>query len=281
MRKLEAPNFDAGETFLACISRVRNRDLKSRLTSVEENIKEAAKTYKTAAEKFQLHTIIASDNIAGIVTNEEMVDVYDGRMAKDGSPGRYIYDKIKSIPAFSRCPFCNQRTVTTLDHHLPKKKYSEFTVTPINLVACCQDCNKIKSSKVPSTANDVLLHPYFDNVENDRWLFARVVQGCPASLEFYVDPPVHWDSVLKNRIFNHFSLLDLDSLYRSHSGEEIANIRFRLTNLFNAGGELAVKDSLEESFSTYFNSQSNSWQTSMYDALRSNDWFCSIGYSLI
>lgn len=281
MRTLPPPNIPAGVSFKTCISKIRNKDLKDRLESIKPQIIQAEQEYINAAQACLLHTVARNDNIGGLVSNNEMVDVYDYRMVKEKSPGRSIYDKIKSIPAHSRCPFCNQRKVSTIDHHLPKTKYSEYTVMPLNLVACCSDCNKLKGDEAPDTPEEMFLHPYFDNIEAERWLYASVIQSTPASLGFVVQPPQHWNNEIAERVIHQFTKLELDSLYRSHSAEEISNIRFRLQNLFNAGGANAIKADLLESFNSSMNSQVNSWQTAMYEALSSSDWFCSIGFSLI
>ena len=60
--------------------------------------------------------------------------------------GRKYYDKIKAIPKYSKCPFCGVGIVSTLDHYLPKTKYPTYALTPVNLIACCADCNKNKKS---------------------------------------------------------------------------------------------------------------------------------------
>ena len=55
--------------------------------------------------------------------------------------------KIKSIPKYNKCPFCGVGRVSTLDHYLPKTKYPTYAVTPVNLVACCAECNKKRKNR--------------------------------------------------------------------------------------------------------------------------------------
>lgn len=59
-----------------------------------------------------------------------------------------------------RCPICDcsfAYSQVTLDHILPKKKFPRYSITPINLVPTCYNCNMRKNDKVPSK----VLHPYF------------------------------------------------------------------------------------------------------------------------
>ena len=104
-----------------------------------------------------------------------MIKVYTNRMAKEGAPGRPVYNALKL--AARRCPLCGHRDVSTLDHYLPKTAFPLLCVTPSNLVPACSDCNKVKSDALPATAADQTLHPYFDDADQDAWLKAEVVQA--------------------------------------------------------------------------------------------------------
>lgn len=279
MRKLALPELEAGPTFLTCISRVQNAALKARLISIEPHIIQAESDYRNAAQAKVLHTIAPQDHVNGVVTNAEMVAIYDNRMAKSGSPGRSTYDQLKAVPPLNRCPFCNQRTVSTLDHHLTKSRYSALAVMPINLVACCEACNKLKHNDIPTTAEEVYLHPYFDDIEDHQWLYADVHHINPVSLTFYVKAPEQWDYVLVARVKNHFNKLNLDALYRSHSAEEILNMRHQLNELFLAGGQPAVRAHLLQAYQSRLHAQKNSWQTAMYQSISNDDWFTNGGFN--
>ena len=59
-------------------------------------------------------------------------------------------------------------TILSITH--PKSHYPALAVVPINLVPACRDCNNAKKTQVPSLPNDIFLHPYYDNVEGEKWL---------------------------------------------------------------------------------------------------------------
>ena len=197
---------DAGETFALCISRVRDPALRLTLSRARPAIEAEAATYERRATRSELHRVLQTTSIGGVPI-EEMVRTYDSRMAKKGQPGRKVYDEIKMLPENDTCPFCGHRSVSTLDHILPKGRYAPFTVTPVNLVASCSDCNKAKGDRGPTQPVDTILHPYFDDVTDRQWLFASVVPRVPAAVHFRVQQVQQWSNVLNARVVNQFALL--------------------------------------------------------------------------
>lgn len=279
MWRITRPNIAAGFTFAECISRVRSLELKNRLNNIQQDIVNAEIEYDGAAQNKELHLIAPLDNVGGIVTNLEMVAVYRDRMVPENTPGRPIYDQIMSLAPHGRCPFCGHRIVSTLDHHLAKTRYSALTVIPLNLIACCKDCNKSKSNSTPNTPEEVYLHPYFDEIENDRWLYANVIEENPASFAFTVNPPQNWNQVLIARVLHHFETLDLDGLYRSNAAEELLNIKHQLHYLLEAGGQESVRQHLQDLYNSRLLNRINSWQTALYHALTESAWFCAGGFN--
>jgi 5-methylcytosine-specific restriction endonuclease McrA len=280
MRKLAKPPHPPGEVFLTCISRVRNESLKARLEAVEPYIIAAATAFDVAATNVQLHTIPTHSDVGGRVrvTKDEMVAVYDGRMVHKESPGRQIYDEIITAPAQGRCPLCGQRDVTTLDHHLPKTHFPSLAVVPANLVPSCSDCNKVKLSVVPQTQEEQTLHPYYDDVENDRWLEATVVESRPAALTFEVRPPATWGNTKSLRATNHFAVFKLGPLYSSQAAAELSNIRHFLRVVHCQAGPEGVRNHLAEMSTSCEEANLNSWQTATYRALSSSQWYCEGGF---
>ena len=278
MWKVPKPTWTSGQAFLKCISRVSDPALKARLHLIEGEIVQASDAFEAAAASVTLHTLPKATHVGG-VTKDEMSDVYTHRMARKRRAGRAIYDEILAAPAYGRCPLCGQRTVSTLDHHLPKTNYPALAVTPANLVPSCTDCNKAKLDYIPTTSGDATLHPYFDDVQEDLWLRAEVVETLPAALRFFVDLPNHWNATLGSRVRQHFALLNLSYLYASQAAEELLNIRYYLSDLFHKAGPDAVKLHLAEKAASCAQARTNSWQTATYSALAASDWFCAEGFA--
>jgi hypothetical protein len=66
MRKLTKPLDDPGIVFRTCISRVKNVDLKSRLTAIEVSVVAAANAFENAASTTTLHTLIPQNDVDGV-----------------------------------------------------------------------------------------------------------------------------------------------------------------------------------------------------------------------
>ena len=236
MIKLEPPELIAGDVFTLCISRVRDPALKARLESIATNVTHASDTFQDLAAQVCLHEFVREAVIGGVVMTSEMEAVYTQRMVPKTAPGRVVYDTLMSLAPAGKCPLCAQRDASTLDHHLPKAHYPVLAVTPLNLVPSCKDCNKAKLANLPTNANEETLHPYFDDIDGDRWLFASVQTTAPASLTFFVEPPDHWDAVLAARMHLHFKTLGLDALYAAQGADELLNIRHQLQMINHTGG---------------------------------------------
>ena len=145
--------------------------------------------------------------------------------------------------------------------------------TPRVTVPNCADCNKTKAAGSANAPGDQLLHPYFDDVEDDVWLKATVLIGAPPSLVFRADPPAHWPEVRRQRIAAHFRTLKLNELYIAHAGRLIADIGYRLNALLDIGGPAAVSAHLTKETETRCRRATNSWQIASYSAMAASPEF--------
>lgn len=281
MRALDRPVEDPKEVFSTCISIIRNAGLKNRLNSCTSLIGEAAIEFEDKLKIDELHTIEVETIVNKNVTAKELEKVYTFRMAKKGTPGREIYNKIISSAPNGICPFCSHRVVSTIDHYLPKTLFPRLSTAPINLIPSCSDCNKLKSFFYPKDSNDAFIHPYFDILDGERWLFARLIETGPPTLEFYISAPSFWSAPLRSRIFFHFKNLNLARLYRTQSAVELSNILLRINSLFDKYGERIVRKHLEEEARTRLHNNKNSWQAVFYSTICQNDWFCNGGFKTL
>ena len=280
MKKLSKPNDNALDVFTACIDRIRDDNLKMRLIACSQEIQDSAVEFDLKVANAQLHTILPKDNVATVVTVNEMKSVYTNRMAKKLAPGRIYYDKLMSLPDHGRCPLCSQRVVSTLDHHLPKAHFPSLAVSPFNLIPACQDCNKTKSEVIPTCSEEETLHPYYDDVEQFVWVKAKMRESIPVAIEFYVDPPNVCPPVLAERIKYHFKAFRLAALYASHAAEELASIEYIVKRVHDKSGSAELKKYLSETAAGKKSVSLNSWQSALYSCLSENIWFCEIRFTL-
>lgn len=280
MWTVDRPVFNAEETFTCCISRVRSDELRERLKCVTNDIVDSARKYATYAAQQELHHFPHDDNVAGVVTRDEMIATYDQRMVPKDAPARRIYDAIKLLPEHDLCPFCDHGVVSTLDHVLPKTIYPVLAVTPDNLVGCCSDCNKAKRNITPQTAGDTAIHPYFDDVTDKPWLEGRVIEGAGAAVIFRTVPQVAWADELNQRVANQFRLLKLGELYSKQAARIISGHRKILIRFYNDGGVSSVKAELVRQYKSWRDYRLNCWQAATFFALSKSVWYCEEGHRL-
>ena len=278
MIKLDKPDQEAGDVFTRCTSRIRDDRLRVRLERILQTIIDASDEFDDAATHTRLHQIAPHNMVGGLVSQAEMNAIYTQRMAKKGAPGRDIYDSLITSAPQGRCPLCCHRTVSTLDHHLPKSQYPALAVAPLNLVPACSDCNKSKLACLPLNANQETLHPYYDDISSDRWLAADVIHTSPAALRFYVQAPTTWSALLRSRVEWHFHTLKLGKLYSSEAADELLNIRHQLRNLYESGGAALVQVELQGRATSCERARLNGWRTATYHALSNSAWFCNGGF---
>ncbi|MGW4890710.1 hypothetical protein ACWEQL_00345 [Kitasatospora sp. NPDC004240] len=273
------PVHTARDTYRLCISRIRDDVLRQRLAGFEDGVAAAAEAFDIAVRATTLHTLDPAAFTPGTVgDNVELLKNYTQRMAKVAAPARPVYDELKMTPP--RCPLCDHRAVTTLDHHLPKSSFALLAVAPTNLIPACSDCNKTKGHTAPSRAEEQTLHPYFDDLGDVRWLGAQVVEQTPAFVTFFVNTPPSWESLLAARVRYHFDAYGLAALYGAQASTLICGLQGSARRQHTLGGAAAVRDFLEDLACSYAEGEitgPNHWQSAALRALASSDWFCSIG----
>jgi hypothetical protein len=278
MRSLPRPAVTGIDALKLCRSSIRDVDLKNRLGKIEAAVMTAEKEYLKYGEVGELHRIAATVDVGGHLTGEQMERVYNNTFVKSAKT-RSTYDLLKKACENDICPLCGQGTVHQLDHYLPITGFPIFGVTAVNLIPACADCNKYKLAHIPANAGEQTIHPYFDNVEAERWLFARVKEIKPAALIFLVQTPNTWDEIKEERMATHFRTYRLGALYATHAAVEINNMRYLLQKMAVAPDSAQkISAHLRERAESCAAVHNNSWQRATLDALANSEWFCSGGF---
>jgi len=275
MRSIPAPKYDVLSVYELCVNSISDEDLKSRLSALSTDIVSSAQDYENKANSKSLYTIPPStckkhEIVLGTVTKKELMSVYSSHMVGSNKPARSVYDSlVQSEHLNGRCPFCAIGDATTLDHYLPKTKFPQLSVTPLNLVPACKDCNTGKSATIALTPEEQALHPYFDHAQfiNEQWIFAEVRNTMPESVHYFVTPPANWDSISKQRVRAHFSDFNLSHRYSILAAEELSGRRHVLELFKNQFGVDFVISMLKEETVSHASVHINSWQTALYQAL--------------
>ena len=278
MWRISKPRITALEAFDTCREGISSPELYQLLEDIRDHIKLAEAEFDTAATAADLLQIDSSDDVAGLVTADEMGVLYKRHMARSKSRGRPIYDQLLIAAPHDQCPFCGHRDVSTLDHTLPKAQHPALAVTPINLIPCCEDCNHTKGNLVLGSVEEQLLHAYYDDISGQRWLYAAIVEGSPPAAKFFVDTPEEMEPVIACRVENHFEKLELARLYASQAGRQLQNIKGALGEMYDAAGMDAVRQDLERRARSCADVILNSWEGALFEAAAASDWYCDGGF---
>lgn len=284
MLYINPPPDSTSVVYETCSNSSQNENLRVRLNNIRDQIIASEGIYQGLANQAELYSIASfvqgNDGVVfGEVRRSELNGLYSNQLVNKSKPGRKYYDAILSNAPSGKCPYCGLGQASTLDHYLPKTSYPQYSVTPLNLIPACKDCNTGKSDFSATIADEQCLHPYFDQdrFDNQQWLYAEVIETSPVTISFYIDAPDDWDDVSKNRINFHFSDFRLAQRFSIEAASEAASLKGYLTQISNPTPEL-IKEHLRMKVVAEYNIQKNSWKTAMYQVLHSSDWYCAGGY---
>lgn len=98
----------------------------------------------------------------------------------------YKYREYMEQLVEKRCPICDcsfAYSQVTLDHILPKSKFPFLSITPINLVPTCYNCNMRKNDRIPSK----VLNPYFHGFSPFDYFMIKIKVNVENPLESTID----------------------------------------------------------------------------------------------
>ncbi|MGZ2424035.1 HNH endonuclease [Rhizobium laguerreae] len=278
MRRLRKPTITTEDIFADCVSATDDEDLKGRLTAIEDLLVTASSTYEVHANN-DPPSLNAVDRVGdvGEVSKDELTGLYSNHMSATKGAARWAYDLLRNSAPNLRCPLCGVGTVATLDHHLPKSKYPDLSIAPLNLVPACHYCNDSKKSSYPKTAGKQTIHPYFDDFTQERWVYADIVAGPPLAITFRASPPTNWSQTDQQKAIRHFQICKLGVLFTSNANDDLVTLRSQLADI---GTAQKIRSHLAGE-ATRFAPRLNSWQHALYSTLASDEWFIEGGYENI
>lgn len=280
MRYIPLPTDIFSDVFELCLDATEDASLHDRLTDIRATLAVTNGGYQLHAMGATLH-LIPRVPLVGSVTKDELKGLYETHLSKTRGVARHVYDRIRNAVPNNRCPLCGVGNVAHCDHHLPKSRYPDLAILPMNLVPACHFCNDKKRAKFPATAEQQTFHPYFDqHLLQDAWVHATLSPGPPPVLVFGTQPPVMWPAQDKARVQRHFDACGLGVTFTTNANDELPIIRDRLILQANHGGAAAVQQFLNEERDLH-SQRLNSWQHAAYRELASNDWFVNGGYRTI
>ena len=235
MLKLNTPVYSFEQAMDTCCQGITgNKNLLQKLESEMGLLKVSADNYIKSASSGKLFAIQPTPNrpnsdltVIGSLTKSELLKLYSTYILKSGKPGRKIYSALMAA-ANEKCPFCGGiGRPRNLDHYLPKARYPQYAILPMNLVPSCRDCNMDgKGQNLASSEEEQVLQPYLDSdcYFSEQWVFARYIAGdssSPGVIEYFVRPPEYWDDTKKRRVEKHFDDFDLNLRFSKEAGPRL------------------------------------------------------------
>lgn len=158
MRKIEGMNFtvkDILDTLRKKLGKMIDIDDESQFNSIVAVFSEYEKKYKDNYNNLSELTFEQNQDFSSIKN-------YCSEYHRGKSLFKFREYMEKLVER--RCPICDcsfAYSQATLDHILPKSKFPIFSITPINLVPTCYNCNMRKNDKIPSKVLNPYFHDYF------------------------------------------------------------------------------------------------------------------------
>lgn len=281
MRLLPPPTTNQNSIFDSCRSSVADASLATKLDELRPHVDAISTHYIGHAAANLLHTFPPAEHgdpeqiISLRLSKGDLVRLYEAHMVAK-YPGRDHYDKLLVSSPLSKCPYCGFGQVSTLDHFASKSRYPLYSIEARNLVPACADCNKLLGSS-PITEDSRIPHPYFGDprIEHDTWLYATVLTTSPATVNYLVIPPTHWDAQLQRSVNNYFNDLELDRRFAIEGNAAIVEISDSLKLVANPGDRALHLSSIAQSESAR---RTNSWRAALTRALAASAWYANDGY---
>lgn len=276
MKKIDKPIFNISEVALSSVDTLRSKDLKAEVVANIKIFQDFEDDFDLKKQTNTLYQIGRNIDVNLNINTDFLKKLYTQKMLDKKNDTRRYYDFIIMSAKSGKCPQCNQRQADTLDHYLAKSDYPILSVSPLNLIPSCATCNKNKLIEFPTSEEDELIHPYYDDFDSINWLECSIVQIKPLLFLFSVKNSIFpGKEFLEQRLINHFESFALNELYKTHSAEEFENITYQIEKLYHKGGFNELKEYLFDCFESRKNSDINSWQTAFYKCLFENDDFCN------
>lgn len=273
MKHIKKTEITTESVLKACVSNLTNDEVKNELLENVAIFKKNDELFEQKIISIELHTIDQDIEINDIANASVLKKLYSDKLSKKGHIAREIYDEILFSAPNEKCPYCNHRIADTIDHFLPKANFPVYSISPINLLPACTQCNKGKLNSIPTQPSEQTLHPYFDNIEEYNWLECEISNLPNIIFNFKPRRIFEEGNINNNRIFNHFKFYNLNELYKSNACTEFANIKLQITKTYNNKGTEELKDFLLEAYLSRKETDINSWQTAFYKALYESDDF--------
>lgn len=219
MIKINRIEVDDQEILKEIIEKKRENVIK-----INDAMNACYKTILKEEEKFLLKEYLRYNiNLPLKPTHFLLKEAYTSLYTNETTPSGELIQKIYNNPKTKKCLYCGINSAKTIDHYLPKEKYSYYSIYSKNLIPCCSQCNSKKGATVfkNGTSERVFINFYDDDIFDKDYLKVKIEfmkELNNFKVDFYLENEA--PSILKN----HFKKLELFNRYEELANELISEI---------------------------------------------------------
>lgn len=270
------------ETVLsACLENLRDLDFRDRVVMSSGFLRGADKVFKIHALYGLVHLYVDEheESVFCTATRDDLITLYEGKLLKNKS-ARLIYDELLSAAPGHMCEICHVTRASTLDHYLPKAEFPSLSISSLNLIPSCKDCNSSKLAKFSLTRDMVTLHPILDScVYQFNWLKARLDENSRTIAFAAAECSVEHSK----RINNHLAVHGLAKTYSSRAAVIAAEVSISIGAYESVGPE-AIRSELEEEWRKLYTACNEvgftvfALKLAVLSALKDSQWYINGGF---
>lgn len=197
------------------ISEKRKKKVKRNLEHIRSLVGLRYTQYPHGPKQFIGYVQLYEGNNTCLIYKDDLIDVYENPTSTFNQLRNNIFARLP----MDLCPYCDLNVANQLEHYLDKSTYPEFSIYPLNLIPCCDYCNKKKgASQLDSNEENLFINFYFDKIPNSKWLYVDI------KIPNQLDSPIisvylsfskcNISKHLEHSIRNHFLNLKLFDRYR-------------------------------------------------------------------
>ncbi len=238
-----------------------------------ESLNAVEKRYKEYIQNFDSNNLLKIAESHFDKNHPELTGCYKSK-TKKVSELLALIREAQTTETKSKCQYCGINKPRTIDHYLPISLYPEFAVLAINLLPCCNECNKKKDNYWKAGSFRGILNFYVDNIPDTQFLYGEVIMENELPvIELKFDFTFVSQDISKI-IKAHYKRLDLFKRYEEESADEISEITRQLkiyvADLTKVGIKNLLSKDAQDLKSIY---GKNYWKAILREALSNSDSF--------
>jgi len=251
---------------------IEHKNLERRLRL--ENIKDVVDTrFQEYHNKLRTLETVNPLDIFSNVEKEDLKSCYGDNV--EFKKQEAVIQNMQSVAMQAVCPYCGIGEPVTLDHYLPKGIFPEFSILPINLVPCCDPCNRNKGEKWLENGVRRIVSFYNDDIPEYKFFFVdfifegnSIIPLIDYKLEFIEEGSI------TETIKMHYRDLDLFNRYDKQINDKLTGLYMEVIEGANYLSIEEQKANLKRRVNSLTNRfGGNYWEARLYDAAIESNFF--------